>query len=132
MPPLTFDRVLLSAPVHCDALAQNSYPIHGPLWHAYQPDDVSVADLYKVARELRAAERAGNVLPRGPKQLWVTELGWNSKPPNPGGVPIDQQARWYEQALYELWRQGADTVLLLQLVDSPPIPDYAAAYETGL
>jgi len=47
-------------------------------------------------------------------------------------VPIEQQARWYEQALYELWRQGVDTVLLLQLVDSPPIPNYATAYETGL
>jgi hypothetical protein len=88
--------------------------------------------VYQVAAELRSAERAGTVLPGGPKQLWMTELGWNSNPPNPGGVPLDQQARWYEQALYELWRQGVDTVLLLQLVDSQPIPDYATAYETGL
>jgi len=91
-----------------------------------------VADLYKVGRLVQQGERAGHLLPSGPKQLWVTELGWNSNPPNPGGVPLEEQARWYEQALYELWRQGVDTVLLLQIVDSPPIPDYATAYETGL
>jgi hypothetical protein len=132
MSPLTFDRLLFSRPVHCDVVAQNTYPIHGPLWHAYQPQDVSVADLYKVARLVQQSERARHLLPRGPKRLWVTELGWNSRPPNPGGVPLAQQARWYEQALYELWRQGVDTVLLLQIVDSPPIPNYATAYETGL
>lgn len=130
--PLTFDQLLFSQPVHCDVVAQNSYPIRGPLWHAYQPQDVSVADMYKVASIVHAAQRAGHLLPRGPKPLWMTELGWNSKPPNPGGVPLGQQARWYEQAFYELWRQGVSTVLLLQLVDSPPIPNYATAYETGL
>jgi hypothetical protein len=131
MPPLTFDRQLLSRPVHLDALAQNTYPIHGPLWHAYQPNDVAVADLYKVQAVLRAAAAAERILPHGPKQLWVTELGWTSRP-NPGGIPVAQQARWYEQAFYALWRQGVDTVLLLQIVDAPPVPDYAASYQTGL
>jgi hypothetical protein len=51
---------------------------------------------------------------------------------NPGGVPVAEQARWYEQALYTLWRQGVDTVLLLQLVDAPPTPSYDASYESGL
>jgi hypothetical protein len=132
VPPLIFDRQLLARAVHLDVLAQNSYPIHGPLWHAYQPQDVSVADMYKVAALLHAAERAGHALPRAYKPLWMTELGWDSSPPNPGGVPIVQQARWYEQALATLWRQGVDTVLLLQLVDAPPVPDYASSYQTGL
>lgn len=132
MHPLVFDQLLFSKPVHADVVAQNTYPIQGPLWHAFQPGDVAVADMYKVGAIVHAAERAGHILPRGPKPLWMTELGWNSRPPNPGGVPIGQQARWYEQAFYELWRQGVSTVLLLQLVDSPPIPNYATAYETGL
>lgn len=132
MHPLTFDRVLLASRVHFDVLAQNSYPIHGPLWRVYDPGDVSVSNVYQVRNELRAAERAGDVLPRGSKRLWMTELAWNSRPPNPGGVAIQQQARWYEQALYVLWRQGVDAVLLLQIVDSPPIPNYATSYETGL
>lgn len=132
MHPLIFDRLLFSRQTYCDVVAQNSYPLRGPQWHAFQPEDVSVADLYKVAAIVHSAERAGHVLPRGPKPLWLTELAWNSKPPNPGGVSTGQQARWYEQAFYELWRQGVSGVLLLQLVDSPPIPNYATAYETGL
>jgi hypothetical protein len=132
VPPLVFDRALFSSRVHLDALAQNIYPIHGPLWHAYQPNDVATADLYKVARVLHRAVAAGTAVPRQHKQIWVTELGWNSNPPNPGGVPVEEQAHWYEQALYTLWRQGVDTVLLLQLVDAPPIPSYAASYQTGL
>jgi hypothetical protein len=132
MRPLSFDRRLLSSPVHFDVLAQNSYPIGGPLWQVYDPGDVSVANVSEVTRALRAAERAGAVLPHGPKQIWMTELGWDSSPPNPGGVPIGRQARWYEQAFYVLWRAGVDTVLLLQIVDSPPTPSYAATYQSGI
>jgi hypothetical protein len=133
MQPVTFDRALFSAPVYLDVLAQHTYPIHGPLWHALNADDVAVADLFKVERVLRRAEQAGDALPRGHKQLWVTEVGWDSRPPNPQGVQIARQARWYEQALYVLWRQGVDTVLFLQLVDTPSnASNYASVYETGL
>lgn len=132
MQPLTFDRWLLSSRIDCDVLAQNSYPIGGPLWQPYDPGDVSVANVSQVADLLHAAERAGDVLPRGTKQIWVTELGWDSNPPSPGGVPLARQARWYEQALYVLWRQGVNTVLLIQIVDSPPIPSYAATLQSGI
>jgi hypothetical protein len=132
VPPVTFDRVLFSEPVHLDAVAQTIYSIQGPLWHAYNPGDVAVPDLYKITNALSAGQRAGHVLPSGPKQTWVTELGWDSRPPNPGGVPVTEQARWYEQAMYVLWRQGADAVLLLQIVDSPPPLPRSTAAESGL
>ncbi len=143
IPPVAFDRSLLclgatlrpkscSAPAHLDVLAQSVYPIEGPLWHALDLDDVAVPDLYKVARVLNAAEHYGTVLPRGRKAVWVTELGWDSDPPNPQGVPIAEQARWYEQALYVLWSQGVSTVLLLQLEDSPTPPGTLALNQTGL
>lgn len=121
MPPVAFDRALFSQPVHLQALAQSIYPIRGPLWHAYA-DDVATPDVYKLGRVLRVAARDGHVLPRGHKPLWVTELGWNSDPPRRDGVPINLQARWYEQAMYTLWRQGVDTVLLLHLDDTTPSP----------
>ena len=70
--------------------------------------------------------------PAGPKQLWVTEISWDSSPPDPNGVPILEQAHWLEQALYVLWRQGVDTVLWLQIEDSPPIPNYGSTYQAGL
>ena len=34
--------------------------------------------------------------------------------------------------MYVLWRQGVDTVLWLQIVDSPPIPNYGSTYQAGL
>ncbi len=70
--------------------------------------------------------------PAGPKRLWVTELSWDSSPPDPAGVPAGKQALWLEQALYVLWQQGVDTVLWLQIVDSPPVPSYGATYQSGL
>ena len=88
--------------------------------------------MYKIARVLHAAERVGHVLPAGPKQLWVTEISWDSSPPDPNGVPILEQAHWLEQSFYVLWRQGVDTVLWLQIVDSPPIPNYGSTYQAGL
>jgi hypothetical protein len=143
MPPVQFDRYLfcLNArlaptgcpdPPHLDAVDHHPYGIEGPLWHALNADDAAVPDMDKIARVLHAAERHGHVLPRGPKALWATEISWDSKPPDPHGVPIQKQARWLEQAFYVLWRQGVDTVLWLQVVDSPPIPSYAASYQAGL
>jgi hypothetical protein len=145
MQPVAFDRTLFCLkdnakltpvscpnPPHLDAVDHHPYGVGGPLWHAFNADDVAVPDLYKIARVLRAAQRAGHVLPGGPKQLWTTEISWDSSPPDPQGVPIAQQAHWLEQSLFVLWGQGVNTVLWYQLVDSPPIPSYAATYQAGL
>ena len=145
MPPVQFDRYLFCLadnarlsptrcpdPAHLDAVDHHPYGIQGPLWHALNPDDAAVPDMYKIARVLHAAERDGHVLPRGPKGLWATEISWDSDPPDPHGVPIQRQARWLEQAFYVLWRQGVDTILWLQIADSPPIPNYASTYQAGL
>jgi hypothetical protein len=145
MPPVAFFRsmfclrnnalltpVKCSDPPHLDALDHHPYGTGGPFQRAYNPDDVAVPDIYKLARVLHAARRVGHALPRGPKRLWVTEISWDSSPPDPHGVPIEQQARWLEQSLYVLWHQGVDTVLWLKLVDQAPIPSYPATYQAGL
>jgi polysaccharide biosynthesis protein PslG len=133
MPPVRFYRDLFCLrgpaalhpincpdPAHLDALASHIYGLFGPLWHAANRDDVATPDMYKLAAVLRAAERAGTALPRGHKQLWVTEISWTSKPPASFGVPLATDALWYEQSMYVLWRQGVDTVLLYQLRDAAP------------
>ena len=145
MPPVQFDRDLFCLkdnrrltpygcpdPPHLDALDHHPYGIGGPLWHAINRDDVAVPDIGKLARVLHAAERDRHVLPRGSKRLWVTEVSWDSDPPDPGGVPIQQQARWLEQSLYVLWRQGVDTVLWVQIIDSPCIPNCGSTSQGGL
>ena len=145
VPPVEFDRDLFCLrdnskltplrcpdPPHLDAVSHHPYGVGGPFWHALNPDDASIPDMYKIARVLRAAQHWHHVLPAGPKQFWDTEISWDSDPPDPGGVPINRQARWVEQTMYVLWRQGVDTVLWLQIIDAPPIPSYGTTSQGGM
>jgi hypothetical protein len=130
--PALFVRKLLSQPVHFDVLAHHPYSVRGPEGAALNVDDVSVPDLAKLTKPLRAAERSGRALPGERHGLWITELSWDSSPPDPDGVPAARQARWLEEALYVLWRAGADTVLWYQARDEAPVPSYADTYQSGV
>ena len=88
------------------------------------PNDASSPDLDRVARVLRAAERAGTVLP-GRHPVWATEMWWDSNPPNSAGAPPGRQARWIEEALYLAWKDGASVVINLLIRDSPSGPHNA-------
>ncbi len=95
----------------------------GPTLSAFHPDDAATPDLGQVGRLLAAAEAAGTLGVGGPHALWATELWWESDPPDAEhGEPLARQARWYQQALYLLWRQGAAAAILLQLRDDPYDP----------
>ena len=91
---------------------------HDPSTSAIHHDDVSTPDLGRVHKVLRAAERARTIL-GGKKHhhLWVTEIWWLSNPPNPNGLPLDQQARYVEESFYLFWKDGAKVVIYLPLVD---------------
>jgi hypothetical protein len=104
-------------PAHLDVLDHHPYDIGSPYQHAVNSGDVSVPDMSKLIRLVRAARRDGTLLPRRTKHIWATELGWASRPPDRQGVPLWQQARWLEEALYVLWRQGVSTVCWLQIAD---------------
>ncbi len=119
-------------PAHFDVLAHDPYSFAGPTRPAYYADDVSIPDMWKLTRAVAVAQRTGRALPRIHHPVWVTEFGWSSKPPNPHAVPLMKRARWIEQAFYELWRQGVDTVTWYLIVDQAPIPSYAATWQTGL
>ena len=97
----------------------------GPRQHAINSKDASSADLDRVVRVLRAAERAGTVLP-GPHPLWATEMWWDSDPPTSPGSPPGRQARWIEDALYQAWKDGASVVINLAIRDFT-----TQAYRTG-
>ncbi len=88
------------APARFDVLAH--HPINtsgGPRRAAINPDDASSADLDRVVRVLRGAERAGTVLP-GRHPVWATEMLVGQQSPESAGVPLGVQARWIEEALY--------------------------------
>ncbi len=119
-------------PAHFDVLAHHPYAVAGPDRHALNADDVAIPDLGKLTRPLAVALRTGRLLPRAPKRVWVTEFSWDSNPPDPQGVPIGTHARWLEGSLERLWRQGADTMIWLNIRDDAPLPDYASTYQSGV
>src|SRR2546421_718887 len=138
MPPALFARELFCAhgcsdPPHLDAFDHHPYDVGGPARRALNADDVSTPDMGKLTKILRGAERSGRVAPRGRKRLWVTELSWESNPPDPAGIPILQHARWVEYGFYTLWRAGVDTVLWYQVRDEAPgTIGYQFTFQSGI
>ena len=77
-----------------------------PTHPAANPDSVSLSELPRMHRLLVAAARQGRIISSTPLGFWVTEFGWDSRPPDSGGVPIRLHARWVAEALYRMWRAG--------------------------
>jgi hypothetical protein len=119
-------------PARFDVLAHHPYSVGFPGRHALNADDVSIPDIGKLTRLLRAAERSGRALPRTRHRVWVTEVSYDSSPPDPDGVPAARHARYLEQAFYLLWRQGVDTITWFQIRDQLPQPSYAATNQSGV
>jgi hypothetical protein len=103
----------------------------GPLHTGHHRLDASTSALGRVVRVLRAAERLGT-LSGARHPVWVTEFWWDSKPPNPVGVPLLTQARWLEESLYLFWKAGAETAINLRIVDSTLFPNVRGGYQSGL
>jgi hypothetical protein len=119
-------------PAHFDAIAHHPYAIGGPDYRALNADDVSVADLGKLTRILRRAERTRRALPAGRKDLWVTEFSWDGSPPDPDGVPEARRAQWISEVMQRFWAQGVSHVAWFLIRDERPIPSYGATYQSGL
>ena len=120
------------APARFDVLAHHPYSVGFPRRRALNDDDVSIPDLGKLTRLLRYAERSGRALPRKRHRLWVTEVSYDSSPPDPQGVPAARHARNVAEAFFLLWRQGVDTITWFQIRDQLPHPSYAATNQSGV
>jgi hypothetical protein len=143
-PPALFVRELLCLhgrslkkerckhPAHLDALSHHPYSVGSPQRRALNADDVAIPDLGKLTRPLRKAERTGRVLPRRHKRLWVTEVSWDSNPPDPDGVPEKRHARWLAETFRLLWQQGVDTITWFQVRDAAPVPSFGSTYQSGV
>lgn len=119
-------------PAHFDVLAHHPYSVGAPDTAALNPDDVSIPDMWKLTKILRTAELGGTALPREHHQIWATETGYNTKPPNPKGIPIGEDARWLEQTLALLWSQGVSLVTWNTIVDQVPDPSYYTTSQSGV
>jgi hypothetical protein len=136
--PLTFMRSFLcvgkdlkptcSTSVRFDVWATHPYTSGGPTHHANKPDDVSLGDLPEMRAVLDAAIRTHHIVSAHRPQFWVTEFSWDSKPPDPQGVPTNLLKRWVPQALYEMWQSGVSLVTWFSLHDeSPTVSPYQSA-----
>ena len=118
-----------------DIWANNPFTTGGPTHNSAGIDDVSLGDLPKMARLLRSARRAGKITTgRSSVAYWVTEFSWDSKPPDPGGLPMGILTRWTSEALYRAWSAGVTKFFWLALRDWPRpegLP-YSQTYESGL
>jgi hypothetical protein len=145
IPPVWFWRSLLCLrgprlrplacpdPAHFDIAAHNPIDVWGPSRGAVSPLDVSIPDLGRLTRIVRKALRTGRALPARPKPFWATEIWWDSRPPDPEGVPLRRHARFVAEALFRLWRQGVGAVLWWYLRDQAPgKAGYAATQQSGL
>lgn len=100
-----------------DVYAFHPYSLGGPTRRALNPDDTTIPDAHKLTRLVRAGTRRGTVRPRRAKGLWVTEMGWDTRPPNPHGLRPRTQARYVNDALFVLWRSGVSHATNLLMRD---------------
>ena len=120
-------------PARADVVAH--HPITGrPRSRAAHRGDATIPELRKIRRMVRKAERARNVLPAGRRPLWVTELWWETDPPDRfATVSLRQQARWIAESFYLIWKQGIRTTILFLIRDQPVIRGNPfATYQTGV
>lgn len=115
---------------HFDVLAADPYEAFSPTTHAVSPLDASAPDLGRLTKVVKAGVKEGTLLPRKSKPLWVTEFGYDSKPPNPQGVSTATQAKWLEQGFYVFWHEGASVAMWYLIRDQTP--PYNVNYFSGV
>lgn len=120
--------------VKFDIFDIHPYTTGAPTHKSRHPDDVQMGDMEKLINLVRAAERAGKV--RGMYKrtpFWITEMSWDSNPPDPGGVPFSILKRWTSEAIYRAWKAGIDHFFWLLLRDPAPSDrPFRETIESGL
>jgi hypothetical protein len=119
-------------PAHFDIAAHNPINVGGPETHAISPLDVSTPDIGRITKIVRKAVRTRRLLPAKPKPFWATEIWWDSKPPDPRGVPVRRHARFVTKSIYLLWRQGASAFIWWYVRDQSHASGFAGTQQSGL
>ena len=116
-----------------DIWSHHPYTEGGPTHKAASPDNVSLGDLPRMRRLLRAAIRADHIATSKKVRFWVTEFSWDTKPPDKNGLPLKLHARWAAEALYRMWLNGITQVTWFKLRDDDTFgyPD-AGVPQSGL
>jgi hypothetical protein len=106
--------------VHFDVFDIHPYTSGGPT-HEGGFDNLELGDLPRLQTLLAAADKAGriksNLHHRTP--LWIIEMAWDSKPPDPGGLPQKIGQQWMAEALYRTWEIGVEHFFWFTVADFP-------------
>lgn len=96
--------------------------------------DILVPDMHKLYDVLLAAREHRMVKPRGGTELWVSEILWETNPPDSGpkGVSLEAQAAYLAESLRSLQKQGVTEVRWVRIRDDAPEPDFASTIQSGL
>jgi hypothetical protein len=141
--PLRFMRELLcvsagpkprptcSTKVSFDAFAVHPYTWGDPQHTAYSPDDVAMGDIPEVQALLASAWRLERIAAKSLPPLWVTEISWDTNPPDPNSVPIAIQTRWTSEALYRMWRDRVAVIMWFLIRDQTDGPFQSGLYFAG-
>ena len=127
--PFPYMRSLLKAKVSFDVWSHHPYTSGGPNHQAALAQDASIGDMPEMRRVLVAARKAGRIKST---RFWVTEFGWDTNPPDPGGVSLATQARWTAEAMYRMWLSGIETMVWFKLRDDPFNGDWGAGFQGGM
>ena len=115
-----------------DVWSHHPYTAGGPTHHSLSPEDVSMGDLPKMGRLLRAAVRARHVVSQRRVAWWATEFSWDTNPPDPNAVPMRLHRRWVAEALYRMWRNGISLVTWFQIRDTTTSIPGEHLFQSGL
>jgi hypothetical protein len=88
-----------------------------------------LGDLGAFRSAILGAWRLGHVRSSGAPQVWVTEFGWDTNPPDGGGQPAQELVRWTAEALFQSWRSGLNLFTWFQIQDDDPSED---VFQSGL
>lgn len=102
-----------------DVWSHHPYTQGGPTMKSPNHGNASLGNMGEMRGVLNAAIKAHHVVSSQKPRLWVTEFSWDSKPPDPKGVPIALETRWVSQMLYQMWGSGVSLVTWFLLSDQP-------------
>jgi hypothetical protein len=115
-------------PLQIDVWSHHPYTSGDANHKGGHPDSISLGDMARMKKVLRAAAVQDRIASHGPVKFWVTEFGWDTAPADPKGVPLGLHARWVSEALYRSWNAGVTLFVWYRLRDGPS----AGAVQSGL
>ncbi len=118
-------------PARFDIAAHNPINVGSPFRHARNGGDVSTPDFGRLRKIIRRAKQTRRLYPLRNKPFWSTEIWWDSRPPDPKGLPLRTQARYVAEQFYVLWRQRVAVSFWFHLRD-PDTTDYGGTQQSGL